>query len=65
MVRALVLGSGDYGFMTRFDPSLSLILVVPVSTYRVHLSQAPATWDSLIVVVPLIGPEKPLKLAVN
>ena len=65
VIRALVLGSGDYGFMTRFDHSSSLILVVPVSTYRVHLSQAPATRDSLIVVLPLLGPEKPLKVAVN
>ena len=37
VVRALALRSGDPGFKTRSDHSLNLILVVPCSTFQLHL----------------------------
>ena len=40
VVRVLVLRSGDPGFKTRSDHSFNLILVVPGSTYQLHLQIA-------------------------
>ena len=37
VVRVLALRSGDPGSKTRSDHSLNLILVVPGSTYQLHL----------------------------
>ena len=37
LVRVLALRSGDPGFKTRSDQSLNLFMVVPGSTFQLHL----------------------------